>query len=260
MDWINGMSEKLTNKMDLTVGTLCSGGVDGMAEGARREGFKIVYNMEIDPFLRKLLKQEYPETKQYHNVYEDKPKEWTNVVAITSECQNISIAAGNRATGIWGNASRTLFACVGIAVHLRPDFILFENSDQLRKKGLEFLLYELSKNGYHVEWQCLSLRTFGVQQSRKRIYIIAYSDKIKLQQRGIKETIFSKPILQREFRRVSPGWKTRRDLPERRTIRTTHGFAHWKNRTQAIGNMIHPRAAQFLFKCVKNYYQRNGIK
>ena len=56
---------------EITHGSLCSGGIDGMAEGAKRAGIKTIWNCEINEFARKLLKQEYPEAKQYKDVYTD---------------------------------------------------------------------------------------------------------------------------------------------------------------------------------------------
>jgi len=81
--------------MVITHGSLCSGGIDGMAEGARRLGIKTIWNCEINDFARKLLKQEYPNAKQYKDVNNDTPKEKPTIISITAECQDISIGNPN---------------------------------------------------------------------------------------------------------------------------------------------------------------------
>lgn len=233
---------------EITHGSLCSGGIDGMAEGARRIGIKTIWNCELNEFARKLLKQEFPETKQYKDVYSDEPKETPTIISITSECQDISIGNPNW-FGVFGHRSKTLFGCLKICDNLKPGFIIIENSGEITQRGLEFVLCYLAEIGFDAEWQVLPLTTFGVQQRRKRLYLIAWNNKIGLQRSG-NETIFSEQILQRKFTGISPGWRDRRSIPTPRTIRKTNGFTDYKNRIEVLGNMVHPRAAQYLFECI----------
>jgi len=239
------------NVKDLTHGSLCSGGIDGMAEGARRLGIKTIWNCEIDDFARKLLKKEYPNAKQYKDVFLEIPEKRPNIISITSECQDISIGNPN-AKGVFGERSKTIFGCIDICEALKPDFIIFENSDQITRKGFEFVLCRLSEIGYDAEWQMLPLTSFKLQQRRPRLYVIASNNKIGLQ-RGGKKEIFSQSILQKQFNRISPGWRDRRSIPEPRTLRSVNGFENYKNRIKAIGNMVHPRAAEYLFQCIVQY-------
>jgi DNA (cytosine-5)-methyltransferase 1 len=238
----------------ITHGSLCSGGVDGMAEGARREGIETIWNCEIDPFARKLLKQEYPNAKQYTDVTKDVPEERPDIISITSECQDISLANGS-AVGVMGTRSIILFDCIRICNVLKPDFIVLENSAAILTRGWEYVLRELSEIGYNAEWQCIPLTAFNVQQRRQRLYCIAYSEKIRLERIG-EETVFKQSLLlSQQFARVSPGWRDRSCIPEPRTIRAANGFANYKDRIKVLGNMVHPRAAQYLFKCIKLFYQ-----
>ena len=54
---------------------------------------------------------------------------------------------------------------------VRPDYVIIENSPQLRKRGLEYVLHGLSEIGYDAQWQCLQGSFVGLQQRRERIYI-----------------------------------------------------------------------------------------
>ena len=62
----------------------------------------------------------------------------------------------------------------------RPPYLLLENVPGLlsHNKGATFntILYTLYELGYHVEWQVLNSKDFGVPQSRKRVYLIGYLD------------------------------------------------------------------------------------
>lgn len=254
----NFLSDGKNGFAELTHGSLCSGGVDGMAEGARRIGIKTIWNCEINPFARKLLKQEYPDAKQYNDVNNDTPDERPEIISITSECQDISIGNPN-GLGVFGHRSKTLFGCLRICGHLKPSFIVIENSGEVTKRGLEFVLCYLAEIGYDAEWQVLPLTAFKVQQRRTRLYLIARNNQVRLQGSG-EETIFSEQILQEQFAGISPGWIDRRSIPEPRTLRATNGFANYKNRIEVLGNMVHPRAAEYLFACIKKAWEEKIIK
>lgn len=236
---------------NLTHGSLCSGGVDGMAEGARRAGIETIWNCENEEYRRKLLKQEYPNAKQYNCIITDQPTERAAIISITFECQGISIA-NTSAPGIYGNGYALWASGLRIFDKLRPSYIVFENSAELINRGFEIILHGLSEIGYNAEWQCLPLTSFGVQQDRERLYLIAYPSEI-MPQGSSQKTVFSERVLQRQFARVSPGWRTRRDIPEPRCIGTLNGSEGGANRLKILGDMVHPLAAQYLFECIKQY-------
>jgi DNA (cytosine-5)-methyltransferase 1 len=197
-----------------------------------------------------LLKQDYPKAKQYTDATKDIPEHRPTIISITSECQDISI--GNpSAAGVFGHRSILIFDCLNICGQLKPDYIVIENSAAITKRGLEYVLCKLSEIGYDAAWHCLPLTAFKVQLRRERLYLIARANKIGLQRNPIQE-VFSESIIQEQFKGVSPGWRDRRAIPSPRTIRTTHGFANYANRIKVIGNMVHPRAAQYLFACIIN--------
>ncbi len=79
------------------------------------------------------------------------------------------------------DARGTLFFEIARLVKARrPPYLLLENVPGLlsHNKGATFntILYTLYELGYHVEWQVLNSKDFGVPQSRKRVYLIGYLD------------------------------------------------------------------------------------
>ena len=74
-------------------------------------------------------------------------------------CQAFSIAGARKG---FGDSRGTLFfELARLAEARKPRYLLFENVPGL---------------GYHVEWQVLNSKDFGVPQSRRRVYIVGYLD------------------------------------------------------------------------------------
>ena len=93
-------------------------------------------------------------------------------------CQAFSNAGKRRG---FDDARGTLFFEVArLAQTRRPPYLLLENVPGLlsHDKGRTFgtILAALDDLGYHVEWSVLNSKHFGVPQSRKRVFIIAYLD------------------------------------------------------------------------------------
>ena len=87
---------------------------------------------------------------------------FVNIISGGLPCQDISAAGkgagikGSR-SGLWGQMHR-------IIGDVRPDYVIIENSPQLRKRGLEYVLHGLSEIGYDAQWQCLQGTFIGLQQ------------------------------------------------------------------------------------------------
>lgn len=157
--------------------------------------------------------------------------------------------------GVLGKRSRLFFDGMQIVRRARPNYILFENSPEILKAGFEYVLLQLSESGYNAEWQILSGTDFGIQQSRKRLYLIAYSNSFFIQ-RPTEEKIFSKRILQEQFVRISPGWRTRRDIPEPKNFRSTNDIPNLVDRIKSTGNAIMPVIAKYMFECIKEFERK----
>lgn len=93
-------------------------------------------------------------------------------------CQSFSIAG--RRKGFDDQRGTLFFEIARVAGKRRPAYLLLENVPGLlsHDQGRTFttILSTLSQLGYHVEFQVLNSKDFGVPQSRKRLYIIGYLD------------------------------------------------------------------------------------
>ena len=239
-------------RRELTHGSLFSG-VEGFGLGAALAGIKTEWSCEFEKYQTKVIKKNFGNG---HTVYGDirtlENPPFVNIISGGFPCQDISVAGkgagikGSR-SGLWGQMHR-------IIGEVRPDYVIIENSPQLRKRGFEYVLHGLSEIGYDAQWQCLRGSFLGLQQRRERIYIIAYPV-CKLGEGEQAKSVFRQPYLPWELSRVYPGWRERRDLPEPRTFRSTDELPNLVDRNKCVGNAVQPLMAQYLFECIKCFDQ-----
>ena len=94
-------------------------------------------------------------------------------------CQSFSVAGQRK--GFEDARGTLFFEITRILGAQKPAFVLLENVPGLlsHDEGRTFniILGALSDLGYHVEWQVLNSADFGVPQSRKRVFIVGYTDR-----------------------------------------------------------------------------------
>lgn len=158
-------------------------GVGGFREGLTRAGgFACVGHCEIDKYAEKSYRALFDTEGEWYSddartmQPEDMPG--FDLLCGGFPCQAFSVA-GKR--GGFSDSRGTLFFEIARVVRgKRPDYLLLENVPGLlsHNKGETFhtILCTLSDLGYHLEWQVLNSKDFGVPQSRKRVYIIGYLD------------------------------------------------------------------------------------
>ena len=233
--------------MNLTHGSLFTG-IGGFELGAKMAGIKTLWNYEIKPYCNLINKQNFPDAVQFRDIRRNKYPPHTDIISMGSPCQDISIS-GNGG-GIFGSRSSLFFDGMQIVRNTGPGYVIFENSPEILKDGFEYVLREFSSIGYNAEWQVLSGKTFGIQQNRKRLYLIAYSNRIQ-REGTTNQPIFSERILQEQFIRISPGWRTRWDIPKPRNFRSTNDLPNIVDRVEGLGNAVMPLVAKYLFECIK---------
>jgi DNA (cytosine-5)-methyltransferase 1 len=234
----------------MELGSLFSG-IGGFELGAEWANIQTVWNCEIEKFPKSVLKKRFPHVRQYDDIRTMQNPEWCDIICGGFPCQDISIAG--KGEGITGERSGLWSEMWRIIGNVRPNYVIIENSPMLTVRGFEQVLCDLHKIGYDAEWQCLSGRTFGIQQNRERIYCIAYASKIGCVCNG-KKSVFQKPYIQGKPPRIYPGYRTRCDLPTPRTLRKHNVLPNQVDRVGSCGNAVMPLIALYLFECIKSHY------
>ena len=163
--------------MKPTLGSLFAG-IGGIDLGFERAGFKTVWQVEIDPYCRKVLARHFPDAERFEDVRRVGASclRRVDVIAGGFPCQDIS-NAGKR-VGIEGERSGLWSEYARIIGELRPKFVFVENVAALLGRGMGRVLGDLSALGYDAEWRVISAADVGAPHLRERIWILAYDQGI----------------------------------------------------------------------------------
>ena len=171
--------------MTLTVGSLFAG-IGGFDLGFERAGFEIRWQVEIDPFCRAVLAKHWPHVRRYEDVRTVGAElAAVDVLCGGFPCQPHSLA-GRRAAAaderdLWPEFRRLI-------CELEPRWVVAENvpgilsSDAGRFFG--DILRDLAACGYDAEWDCLPASAFGAPHRRDRVWIVAYPNGRRQQERA----------------------------------------------------------------------------
>ena len=231
-------------KGELTHGSLFSG-IEGFGLGAALAGIKTEWSCEFEDYQSLVIKKNFGEEHEINRdirTYSKPP--FVDIISGGFPCQDISIAG--KGVGIVGERSGLWSEMFRIIREAKPRYVIIENSPMLLVRGFEQVLCNLSSIGYDAEWQCLSGTDFGIQQSRERLYCIAYSNEVNCK-RSMQESVFRKPYLSGQYTRVYPGWRTRQSIPSPRFTGKSNGVPDRVDRTECIGNAVQPIIAHYLF-------------
>lgn len=142
----------------------------------RQYTFSCVGFSEIDKYASELLKNKFPDTKNYGDATKIKPDELPDFDLLCGgfPCQAFSIAGKRKG---FSDTRGTLFFDIARIVKVkRPKIILLENVKGLlnHEKGKTFtvILETLAELGYETQWMVLNSKFFGVPQNRERVFII----------------------------------------------------------------------------------------
>jgi DNA (cytosine-5)-methyltransferase 1 len=170
--------------MALTYGSLFSG-IGGMDLGLDRAGMTCSWQVELDPFCRRVLAKHWPSVRRHDDVktFPVYGQDWrVDVVAGGFPCQDVS-RIGKRA-GINGTRSGTVNDMLRIVRQLRPRYVVVENPAGFLDGAMGHVLGSLAKAGYDAEWQCLPAAAFGAPHLRERIFLVAHAVRHRLEESG----------------------------------------------------------------------------
>ena len=179
----------------MTYLSVCSG-IEAVSLAWEPLGFRPIGFSEIEPFPCELLKQKYPNVKNYGDItqYEKWHARQFDILVGGTPCQSFSIA-GKRG-GTADERGALMYAYLGIVEIYRPRWVIWENVPGVlsSNSGYDFasFLAGLEECGYGWAYRVLDAQYFGVPQRRRRVFVIGHSDnrtdlaaKVLFEQQGV---------------------------------------------------------------------------
>ena len=163
----------------MTYLSICSG-IEAVSVAWKPLGFTPIGFSEIEPFPCELLKQKYPNVKNYGDItqYEKWNIGQFDILAGGTPCQSFSIA-GKRG-GTADERGALMYAYLGIVEAYRPRWIIWENVPGVlsSNSGYDFtsFLSGLEECGYGWAYRVLDAQYFGVPQRRRRVFVVGHID------------------------------------------------------------------------------------
>lgn len=249
----------------MTVGSLFAG-IGGMELGLERAGMEVRWQVEIDPFCRKVLTKHWPDVPKYEDVRDVGAHNLEPVDLICGgfPCQDLS-RAGRRA-GIDGAKSGLWREYARIVRELRPAFVFVENVPGLLVHGLGSVLGDLAALGYDAEWDCIPASALGAPHIRDRFWLLAYAHREgqpqpqgrvpyvrrwaldSRQAPNVDDAVRGRHGTQEEA--IRAGWVTAEFsgwwASEPDVGRMAHGVPSRVDRLAALGNAVVPQVAEYI--------------
>lgn len=170
----------------MTFGSLFAG-IGGMDLGLERAGMTCKWQVEIDPYCRRVLAKHWPDVPKHDDVRTfpdgDLDRWRVDLIAGGFPCQDISLAGSG--TGLDGDRSGLWYEFARIVRDLRPAYVLVENVAALRFRGLDAVLSTLATLGYDAKWDCVPACSMGAPHSRDRMFLIAHSHQVGWRSLGL---------------------------------------------------------------------------
>lgn len=154
-------------------------GAGGSSHGARDAGIEIVAVIDLWELAGETHKANFPETEFIHSRLEDidlsalvKKIGKIDLIIASPECTSHSPAKGNKPR--CEQSKDTAFQVVRFAKAFKCRWLVVENVVGMKRwsRYPEFKK-ALTELGYHVREQVLNAATFGVPQSRRRLFLLA---------------------------------------------------------------------------------------
>jgi len=163
----------------MTYLSVCSG-IEAASVAWEALGWKAIGFSEIEPFPCELLKQKYPNVKNYGDMtkYENWDIGQFDILVGGTPCQSFSVAGKRGGTN--DIRGQLMYAYLGIVATYRPRWIVWENVPGVlsSNSGYDFATFVagLEECGYGWAYRVLDAQYFGVPQRRRRVFVIGHID------------------------------------------------------------------------------------
>lgn len=158
-------------------------GIGGIRLGFEKAGFEIVYSNEIDKYCCETYRTNFGEIDE-RDIREVKSEEIPDfdVLLAGFPCQPFSMAGIKK--GFEDPRGNLFFQIERILRDKRPAAFMLENVKFLKshRRGATFtVIKDVLENqlGYHIAYEVLNSKDFGLPQNRERIYIVGFKENVK---------------------------------------------------------------------------------
>jgi DNA (cytosine-5)-methyltransferase 1 len=155
-------------------------GIGGFDLALESEGFKPLFQCEINEYCQQVLRKHWPTIQLHSNIIDLEAEVIpnTDIWCGGFPCQDVSVARGAKGReGLKGKNSGLFYPFAELISEKRPKVLLIENVTGLLSShnGQDFriILETLSNMGYAVAWRVMNSRYYGAPQSRPRVFICA---------------------------------------------------------------------------------------
>lgn len=162
-------------------------GIGGFDLGFESAGISPAFHCEINDFCQSVLKRHWPNLPKISDIktltIADVPE--AQVWCGGFPCQDVSVARGRQGRdGLKGKRSGLFFSFLALVEQKLPEVVLLENVTGLlnshRGQDFRIIIASLTELGYGVAWRVINARYFGAPQSRPRVFICAWKNRIDL--------------------------------------------------------------------------------
>lgn len=160
-------------------------GIGGFRIALENLGFECVFSSEIDKYAAETYFQNFGETPKgdITKIKENEiPKH--DFICAGFPCQAFSISGLQK--GFEDSRGTLFFEIIRIASYHKPKILLLENVANLKKhdggETIRAMVFLLESIGYKVFFKVLNASDYGVPQSRKRIYFVAFREDLKVEE------------------------------------------------------------------------------
>jgi DNA (cytosine-5)-methyltransferase 1 len=223
--------------VSLSIGSLFSG-VGGLEKGLEMAGFgPVVFQVERDPFCRRVLARHWPATTRYDDVSQPRAYPAVDVIAGGFPCQDVSQASRGRGAGLTGERSGLWFYFASIVAKVAPRFVIVENvAGSAVPQWLPTVRRHLCGLGYRTRALEVRAADVGAPHGRARVFVVGYADANRKPTRTVDAKTSRMPATASTMR---DGWPA---APER--LRMVDGLPDGLDRLRALGNAVVPQCAE----------------
>ena len=223
----------------LTIGSLFSG-VGGLDRGLEQSGLgRVVFQCEIDPFCRRVLRKHWPDATIYEDVRSvGHGAARVDVLCGGFPCQGLSTANVNGRgldddrSGLWREYAR-------IVASIAPRVVVVENVGAAWREWLPVVRRDLWGLGYASVPLRVSPAQLGAPHHRDRIFVVAHADTNGEHVRAIHAKASS---LLENPGRFGSAWRH----PFARPVRLDDGLPRRMGEVRGYGNAVVPQCAELV--------------